>query len=124
MLLLIDPTGMDLSINNGEQLSKALRLTGQSRRRQTGLALRRRHNGLMRELAREYGIDNPTVGERGLLAQAATILCRIESAAAKADVDSDTLIRLSGETRRLLAGLRRRKARHVPLRERLAAEAA
>jgi hypothetical protein len=116
---------MEVSTSRGEQHSKPLGIPAPSRKLATPLARKRQHNRLMRELASEYGIETPTTAERALLAQAATIILRIESASTKGEaVDSDTLIRLSGEARRVLAGLRRRKARHVPLRERLAAEAA
>jgi hypothetical protein len=93
---------MDLSQSRSEPNVKSLGVPAPSRRLVTPLARKRQHNRLMRELAREYGIAAPTTAERALLAQAATIILRIDGASVKGDaVDSDVLIRLSGEARRL-----------------------
>jgi hypothetical protein len=124
---------MQLSVNRIEQSGNGSRWLNQpapSRRRQTALALRRRHARLMREFASDLGLDRPTVAECGLLATAATLALRaeqVQAAVVRGElIDGDELIRLSGEARRILTALRKRapeQQRHVPLRERLAAEA-
>ena len=125
---------MQLSVNRIEQSGNGSRWLNQpapSRRRQTALALRRRHARLMREFAADLGLDRPTVAECGLLATAATLALRAEQLQAAIvrgeAVDGDELIRLSSEVRRVTTTLRKRapeQQRYVPLRERLAAEAA
>ena len=98
--------------------------------RQTELARKRRLARIVRDLAREAGISAPSIAERGALEQAATLAMRaadLRTAIVRGEpVDGGELIRLSGEARRVLAGLRKRADAkpHVPLRDRLAAEAA
>jgi hypothetical protein len=88
----------------------------QRQKRKTPLARRRRLNALIRELAADLGFspDAVTLSERGSLHQAATLLLQVELAQDQlvggAALDSDTVIRLSSEARRLLAGLRSRGA--------------
>lgn len=90
----------------------------------------RRFRDLVAELKAEYGGDRElTAAELGAIRQAAAMMLHAEQLQAAVvrgeSVDSDTLIRLSGEARRLLASLRKRAPEpHVPLRDRLAAEAA
>ncbi len=117
---------MEVSSSRGEQHSKPLGIPAPSRRLATPLARKRQHNRLMRELATEYGIDNPTTAERALLAQAASIIGRVEAAVGNGAAVDDTVIRLSGELRRVLAGLRRRTRTVKPptFREMLASRAA
>jgi hypothetical protein len=86
----------------------------QRHKRKTPLARRRRLNALIRELAHDLGFnpDAVTLAERGTLHQAATLLLQIERAQDQlvggALIDSDTVIRLSSEARRLLGTLRSR----------------
>lgn len=94
----------------------------QRQKRKTPLARRRRLNQIIRELARDLGFspDAVTRSERGTLHQAATLLLQVEIAQEQlvvgATLDSDTVIRLSSEARRLLSTLRsRREAAPQPL---------
>jgi hypothetical protein len=77
------------------------------------LSTARRFRDLIAELTAEAGdAEGLSAAERSAIRQAATIMLRAEqlqSAIVKGEaVDSDTLIRLSSEARRVLAGLRRR----------------
>lgn len=101
-------------------------------KRRTPLGSIRRFNDLVIQFARDLGgVDLLTAAERELLRQAAAMSLRAEQLQAAVvqgeQVDGDELIRLSGEARRILTTLRKRapeQQRYVPLRERLAAEAA
>ena len=101
------------------------------RPRQTELARRRRLVRLVRELADDLGFDRVTLAERSALKQLATLNLQIEimqEAIIRGEaLDSDELIRLTSEARRMLNRLRRRVTERrdqvsVPLRERLMAE--
>ena len=91
----------------------------------------RRFRDLVADLTTEHAGDRDlSTAETGAIRQAAALLLRAEQlqvAIVKGEtVDSDTLIRLSGEARRALDVLKKRGAKgkpHIPLRERLAAEA-
>lgn len=90
----------------------------------------RRFRDLVADLAHDLGLSGPlSTAEQGLLRQAAALTLRAEQLQAAVvcgkPVDGDELIRLSGEARRIVASLRKRAptSPHVPLRERLAAEA-
>src|SRR4029077_17369400 len=82
--------------------------------RKTPLARRRRLYALVRELADNLGFDPESVtrAERAVLHQCATLMLQVELAQDQLVggdiVDPDTVIRLSSEARRLLAGLRTR----------------
>jgi hypothetical protein len=101
-------------------------------KRRTPLGSIRRFNDLVIQFAHDLGgVDLLTATERELLRQAAAMSLRAEQLQAAVvngeQVDGDELIRLSGEARRILTTLRKRapeQQRYVPLRERLAAEAA
>lgn len=108
---------MELLINRGEPASNALRAIGQpspSRRRNTALALRRRHNRLMREFAGDLGNVKLTRAECELLKQAATLVLAAEQrqgALVRGEaVDSGELVKLSSEARRVLSTLHKHAA--------------
>jgi hypothetical protein len=102
---------MQPDLNPNRHLHKA---TSRMPRRNTPLARRRRLNQLVKELAADLGFNYAAVtwAERGTLHQAATLLLQIERAQDQlvggALIDSDTVIRLSSEARRLLGTLRSR----------------
>jgi hypothetical protein len=102
---------MQPDLNASRHLHKA---TSRRPRRDTPLARRRRLNQLIRELAADLGFDHAAVtwAERGTLHQAATLLLQVERAQDQlvggSLIDSDTVIRLSSEARRLLGTLRSR----------------
>jgi hypothetical protein len=83
-------------------------------KQKTPLARRRRLNTLVRQLASDLGFDLAavTLAERGVIHQCASLLLQVEIAQDQlvdgSIVDADTCIRLSSESRRLLAGLRKR----------------
>jgi hypothetical protein len=87
-------------------------LVQKDRRRLTPRSRRLRLNRLIRGLAFDLGFDlaSVTLAERNTLHQAATMMLQAEITQAAlvggASVDPDTVIRLSSEARRLLAGLR------------------
>jgi hypothetical protein len=99
---------------------KRVALVPRRPKRKTPLARRRRLNALVRELARDLGFDLAavTLPEFGVLHQSATLLLQVEIAQAslvgEGAVDPDTVIRLSSEARRLLAGLRKRAQQEAP----------
>jgi hypothetical protein len=78
----------------------------------------------------EHGGDEGSTTEQSAIRQAAAMMLRAEQMQAavvrEENVDNDALIRLSGEARRLLAGLRKRaRPTQTPsLREHLAKRAA
>jgi hypothetical protein len=104
---------MHLSADRAEHRASALRMVPPSRRRDTELARRRRHIRLMREFATDLGIAQPTMAERTLLEQAATMTLRAEQLRDKIErgetIAGDEIVRLSGHLRRLFAGLQRAK---------------
>jgi hypothetical protein len=106
---------MDVDLTaSGPRPRKVALVIPQRRKRKTPLARRRRLNALVRELARDCGLDpsDVTLAERGALHQAAAFLLQVEVSSDAlvrgAVVDADTTIRLTSEARRLLAGLRKR----------------
>jgi len=109
---------MSLSADCTEHRANALRLIPPSRRRNTELARRRRHVRLMREFARDLGIEKPTAAERELLRQAATMTLRAEQLQTAIErgeaIEGDEVVRLSGHLRRLFAGLQREPADTEP----------
>jgi hypothetical protein len=85
---------------------------------------------LVRELADDLGFDRVTLAERTALKQLATLNLQIEIMQERIirgeALESDELIRLASESRRMLNRLRRRageRRAQVPLREQLAREA-
>ncbi len=100
----------------GQQAVKRARRPRQpAPRRRTPLSAIRRFNDLVVDFARELGgVDQLSTAERELLRHAATLTLRAEQLAAAVvrceAVDGDELIRLSGEARRILTGLRKRTA--------------
>ena len=93
-------------------------------------ALARRFRDLIAELTAEAGgREGLSAAECSAIRQAAAMMLRaeqVQAAIVKGEfVDNDELIRLSGEARRVLAALRKRADAkpHIPLRDRLAAEA-
>jgi hypothetical protein len=106
---------MDVDLTaNGPRPRKVALVIPQRRKRKTPLARRRRLNALVRELARDCGLDpsDVTLAERGALHQAAAFLLQVEVSSDAlvrgAVIDADTTIRLTSEARRLLVGLRKR----------------
>jgi hypothetical protein len=114
-----------------ESTAKGVKPTGEYKPRQTEFARRRRLNRLVRDLADDLGYERVTVAERASLFHLAALNLQIEliqQAIVRGDaIESDELIRLSSEARRLLNALRRRQqqivAREVPMRERIAEHA-
>jgi hypothetical protein len=92
-------------------------------------AVARRYRDIVRDLTTEAG-GASGLAESSTVRQCAAIMLRAEllqsAIVAGEDVDNDILIRLSSEVRRLMASLRKQSQprAHIPLRERLAAEAA
>jgi hypothetical protein len=128
----------ELAANPAERPRKMALVVAPRRRRKTALARRRRLNALVRELARDLGFDIQAVtrAEQAVLQQAATLLLQVEISQAElvgeGTVSPDTVIRLSSEARRLLAGLRTRAGQDAarqsprpwsPLRARIHAKA-
>jgi hypothetical protein len=91
---------------------KASSVIGRYRPRKSALARRRRLNRLVRELADDLGFERLTMAERSVLFQCATLTLQTElmqEAIVRGEpVSGDELIRLSGEARRMLIGLRKR----------------
>jgi hypothetical protein len=91
--------------------SKPPSVIGQYRPRKTALARRRRLNRLVRELADDLGFERLTMAERSVLFQCAALTLQAElmqEAIVRGEpVSGDELIRLSGEARRMLIGLRK-----------------
>ena len=112
---------MDVDLTaNGPRPRKVALVIPQRRKRKTPLARRRRLNALVRELARDCGLDpsDVTLAERGALHQAAAFLLQVEVSSDAlvrgAVIDADTTIRLTSEARRhwpVYAGVRRRRKR-------------
>lgn len=120
------PARIRSAVSNGTRL-----LAGVDGRSATA----RRFRDLVAELTAEVGgADDLSAAERSAIRQAAALMLRIEQVQALIvrgePVDNDVLIRLSGESRRLLAGLRKRApqspkdAPWSPLRSRLQQQAA
>ncbi len=120
------PARVRASITNGTRLLAGV--DGRS-------ASARRFRDLVAALKAEYAADHElTAAELGAIRHVAAMMLhaeQLQAAVVKGEsVDSDKLIRLSGEARRLLATLRKRVAAPdkappwSPLRSRLAQEAA
>jgi hypothetical protein len=115
------PATIRSAVSNGTRL-----LAGVDGRSSTA----RRFRDLIAELTAEAGgAEGLSAADRSAIRQAATIMLRAEQVQAAIvrgeAVDSDTLIRLSSEARRVLAGLRRRTRTVKPptFREMLASRA-
>jgi hypothetical protein len=95
-----------------DSLVQAISQPPPSRRVDSPLARHRRHLRIMRELASELGIEQPSVAERGLLEAVATLTMRSEQLRASIvrgePVDGDLLVRLAGEARRIMTILAQR----------------
>jgi hypothetical protein len=98
--------------NRNARPCKAPSAIGQYKPRKTALARRRRLNRLVRELADDLGFERLTMAERSVLFQCAALALQTElmqEAIVRGEpVNGDELIRLSGEARRMLIGLRKR----------------
>lgn len=89
----------------------------------------RRFRDLIQSFARDLGgFSRLTEAERALVRQAASLTLRAEQLQAAVvrgePVDADTLIRLSGEARRLLSSIPKREAPKPALQDYLAGKAA
>jgi hypothetical protein len=123
---------MDASAIRHERsnLARIIRQPPPSRRADTPLGRRRRFFALQRQLARDMGIELPSVAERELLRQAALLGVEAErlqaAVIAGTAIDSEQLTKLVSEQRRVLSVLRAHtKPRpHIAFWERPADEAA
>jgi hypothetical protein len=100
------PATIRSKVSNGTRL-----LAGVDGRSSTA----RRFRDLIAELTAEAGgAEGLSAAERGAIRQGAAIMLRAEQVQGQIvrgePVDNDTLIRLSGEARRVLAGVRKRNA--------------